>query len=577
MPFLLLAAFSAAPPVAVPEISFKDIRFLTRSLDDFPRAKAFALVFTTASCPLVGRYLPALNRMEKEFRAKGVQFLAVNVGEDDTITAMAAHAVEHGVVFPAVKDFDARVAGLLGVTRTPTVVVLDAARKVRYRGRVDDQYRIGGARPRPTRHDLKEALDELLAGKAVSVASTPVDGCPLTEPRKVHLRPGDAPTFAEHVAPILYRHCVECHRPGTAAPFALLTYEQASSKARAIAQVVRDGNMPPWYGAPRHTEFTNHRGLSPREKETIQLWANYGREKGDLAKMPKTPPPAPEWRIGKPDLIVHAPTHDLPAEGVIDYKYVVLPHVFLNDTWVQGVEIKPDNARVLHHCNMAHIGVGGKFSIENFITGTVPGGEAMTLEKGVAYKIPAGSMLVLQIHYVTTGKKEKCRISVGFKFAEGRIDKHLRFHYIVDTRFTIPPGEPAHKVTAARTFKADSVGVGMFAHMHVRGRDMTFKAHYPDGKAEDLLLIPNYSFDWQQAYRWKAGAKRFPKGTRVEAVAHFDNSAFNPFNPDPTAAVRNGQQTFQEMHNGFLFFVEEGEKLGLDIDGKTGRPRPKKK
>jgi hypothetical protein len=578
MSLILLAALSAGPPAfGKPELTFKDVRYLTRSLDDFPRAKAFALVFTTTSCPLVGRYLPALSRLEREYRARGVQFLSVNVGEDDTIADMAAHALEHGVAFPTVKDYEGRAARALGVRLTPTVVVLDESRSVRYRGRVDDQYRIGGARPKPTRSDLKEALDEVLAGKEVSVASTPVDGCPLPEPKRVHLRLGDAPRFAEDVAPILFRHCVECHRPGTAAPFSLLTYEQASSKAGAIAQVVRDGNMPPWYGAPKHDHFANHRGLTAKEKETVRLWAKYGRLRGDESKMPKPPPLAPQWRIGKPDLIVQAPTHDLPAEGVIAYKYVVLPHVFLADTWVQGVEIKPDNPRVLHHCNMAHIGVGGKFSIQNFITGTVPGGEAMTLTDGVGYKVPAGSVLVLQIHYVTTGKKERCRISVGFKFAQGRIDQHLRFHYIVDNRFAIPPGEPMHRVSASRVFAADSLGVGMFSHMHVRGRDMTFTAHYPSGKSEELLMIPNYSFDWQQAYRWKAGAKKFPKGTRVEVVAHYDNSAFNPFNPNPRVTVRHGEQTADEMMNGFLFYVEEAEKLGLEVDGKTGRALAKKK
>lgn len=566
----LNAAFAAAPPVAVPDISFKDIRYLTRSLDDFPDRKAFVLVFTSTSCPLVGRYLPTLNRLEQEYRERGVQFLAVNVGADDSIGAMAAQAVEHGCAFPFVKDHDARCAAVLGVTRTPEAVVLDTARRVRYRGRIDDQYRIGGARPRPTRHDLKEAIDAVLAGRPVAVPVTPADGCVIT--RSELPRPSTPLTYADHVAPIVRKHCVECHKPG-GATFPLVTFEQVAGKARTIAEVVRDGSMPPWYAAPGHTDFVNRRGLSSREREVLLQWVTFGRARGDDSKLPAVPAESARWKIGEPSLVIQAPEHELPAAGVIDYKYVVLPYVFLSDTWIQGVQIRPDNPRVLHHCNMAYISAGEKFSIKNFITGTVPGGDAMTMQPGVGYRIPAGSLLVLQVHYVTTGKKEKCRISVGLKYASGRIDRHLRFQYLVDTRFAIPPGAPAHRVAASRTLPADAIGVGLFTHMHVRGRDMTFRAHYPGGRTEDLLLIPNYNFDWQLAYRWKFGEKRFPKGTRLEAVAHYDNSTFNPFNPDPKKTVRNGQQTTEEMMNGFVFYVEANEKLGLDIDGKTGRPR----
>jgi hypothetical protein len=460
------------------------------------------------------------------------------------------------------------------------VVVLDGDRKLRYRGRIDDQYRIGGARPKPTRNDLKEAIDSVLAGKPVTVAETTVDGCLIT-PRSELPVPKVPVTFAEHVAPILKKHCAECHRPHTAAPFSLITYEQASSKANTIVEVVRDERMPPWYGAaaPKH-EIIEQRGLTAKERETIFQWVKGGKKKGDESKLPKMPTADENrWRIGngKPDLILKAPEHNLPADGVIDYKYVVIPHLFLSDTWVQGVQILPDNPKVLHHANMAYIKLGEKFRMSNFITGTVPGGVPMTLDHNVGIKIPSGSLLILQIHYVTTGKKEKCRISVGLKYASGKIDKHLKFFLLEDKNFAIQPGAPAHKVSASQKLTHEAIGVGMFCHMHVRGRDMTFKAHYPDGKSETLLTIPNYNFDWQMAYRWAPGKKKFPKGTRLEAIAHYDNSSFNPFNPDAKATVKYGQQTFHEMHNGFVFFVDASEKLGLEIDGKTGQVKPKGK
>src|SRR5262245_59650135 len=149
----------------IKDLSFKDIRYLTRTLDDLPKSKVYVLAFVNTSCPIAKRYLPALGKLEKEYRDRGVQFVGVNAGGDDSIRAMAAQAVEYEIVFPFVRDFDARCAALLGVKRTPEVAVLDAGRKLRYRGRIDDQYRLGGGRPSPTRHDLKEAIDAVLAGK----------------------------------------------------------------------------------------------------------------------------------------------------------------------------------------------------------------------------------------------------------------------------------------------------------------------------------------------------------------------------------------------------------------------------
>jgi Copper type II ascorbate-dependent monooxygenase, C-terminal domain len=282
------------------------------------------------------------------------------------------------------------------------------------------------------------------------------------------------------------------------------------------------------------------------------------------------------WLIGKPDLELKAPQHDIPAAGLVDYKYITLPYLFLADTWMQGIQILPDNPRSVHHCNMAYLIATDKAKRPHFITGTVPGGEPMTLEHGVAFHIPRGSILILQIHYVTTGKPEKCQIAVGFKYAGGKVDKQLR-HVVLNAkdRFAIPPGAPAFPIRDTRVLDCDAEGVGLFVHMHVRGRDMTFRATRPGAEAETLLLVPNYNFDWQMPYRWKPGAMVFPKGTRLEAVAHYDNSPFNPYNPDPTATVKYGQQTQDEMFNGYVFFTDANERLGLEVDPKSGRVKGK--
>ncbi|MFG0319014.1 MAG: alkyl hydroperoxide reductase, partial [Planctomycetota bacterium JB042] len=379
-------------------------------------------------------------------------------------------------------------------------------------------------------------------------------------------------TWAEDVLPIFHRRCVECHRDGGEAPFSLLELEPARANAEMIAEVVRQRRMPPWFASEAHDEFVNRRDLSPDERRTVLGWVAAGTPPGDVAAAPPPPPlPTGAWTIGEPDLVLtQLGTTDLPADGYVPYQYVVLPYVFLEETWVEAVQILPENRSVLHHANLAYFKVGEKFRSSNFITGQVPGGDAMILPAGVAVRIPAGSVLGLQAHYVTTGREESDRLRVGLRFPREPVRQRLRHVQVTDLRFEIPPHAPAHEVRARRTLKRAVSAVGLFSHMHLRGRDMTFLAHRPDGEVETLLVVPNYSFDWQMSYQYGPEGKRFPAGTTIEVIAHFDNSSFNPFNPDPDAAVRFGLQTFHEMMYGFFFYLEDGEDLGLRVDPENG-------
>jgi thiol-disulfide isomerase/thioredoxin/mono/diheme cytochrome c family protein len=577
---LLLLSAAAARAQDTPKVGdligklrFTDIRYLARTLDDFGKKKAFVLVFTNTSCPLAKRYFPTLQALAKEYRDRDVQFAAINPADEDSIVAMATQAVQHDVEFPFVKDQGGAAARALGVRRTPEAVVLDAEKRLCYRGRIDDQYRLGGARKEPTTFDLKDALEAVLAGRKVANPETEVDGCPITfaKPRK----PREF-TYAEHVAPILQKHCWQCHQAGGSAPFALTSYKQASARAEALREVVADQRMPPWFASHDFGPFVNRRGLSDDERATVVDWVRSGAAPGNLAKAP-APPKQPEskWRIDTPDLVLESTTFELPAQGDIPYKHVLLPHVFSADTWVQAAEIVSDNPRVLHHCNMAFANLVEGFKESNFITGNVPGGAPMALDDGVAFLIPKGSVLGLQIHFVPTGKPEKCTVSVGLRFPRVVVQNRLRIIQLTDNRFAIPPGAPAHKVAASRVLDKDVVGLGLFSHMHLRGRDMTFTAHLPTGKSDTLLVIPNYNFSWQIPYRWEPGKMRMPKGTRLECVAHYDNSSFNPYNPNPLATVRHGPQTHHEMMFGFFFYTNAAEQLGLYIDPKTGREQQK--
>ena len=558
----------------VKEISFTDIRYLPRSLSEFGERKAFVLVFTTLDCPIVRRSLPTLRRLDEEFRIQGVQFVGINVGPLDSLVDVAGQAVKADLGFPVGKDFTGGVVRALGIRRTPECVVLDAAMQLRYRGRIDSAFRLTGVQSNPGREDLREAIEDVVAGRDVRVAATPVDGCLITEVRKPQSRNLN---YYEHVAPLMTRHCQSCHQPDSAGPFSLLTLDDVNSHAAMIAEVVTQRRMPPWHAASEYGHFVNDPGLSTEEINTIVDWASGDRIAGDSSLAPPLlKARESDWLIGEPDLVVQIPVAiEVPAEGVVPYQYALLPYVFLKDTWVQKIEINPGNDAVVHHCNMGFAKLTDlrreEFHPErNFITGYVPGGDPMVLDSGIGFCIPAGSVVGLQLHYVANGEATTDQTSVGFVFAKERIQKQIQHFQCHTSRFAIPPGDGHHKVAASREFRFDATGIGMYCHMHVRGKDMRFEATQPDGRQETLLLVPNYNFEWQSSYRWPDNAQKFMEGTRIDCVAHFDNSSFNPFNPDPQATVRHGLQTYEEMMFGFLFFTRDDEALNLAIDPETG-------
>jgi thiol-disulfide isomerase/thioredoxin len=567
---LVTGSFAAEPAKigeAVPKLKFTDARSLPRTLDDFGAKKAIVIAFIDTSCPVAQRYLPTLKDLAKEY--KDVQFLALNANDDDRVVAVALQAVRHDIDFPFGKDFGGVCAKTVGITRTPEVAVLDGEKKLRYRGRIDDQYRLGGTRKEPARRDLKDALDAILAGNEIAKPTTEVDGCPITFAVE---KPAEKVNYAEHVAPILKAHCWQCHQAKGSAPFELTTFKQASSRAEAVLETISDQRMPPWFTTHDFGPFINRRGMTDKERTVIRDWIRGGSPEGDPSKAPAAPkPPESKWEIGEPDKVLSTGEFELPAKGDIPYKYAVLANLFTEDTWVKNIQILPDNPRVLHHCNMAYAKLGEKFSEDNFITGLVPGSEPANLDEGVAIKIPARSILLLQMHYVSTGKPEKCTVSVGLRFPREVVQKQLHNLQLTDRRFAIPPGAAAHKVTGTHTLDKDVIGVGLFSHMHLRGKDMTFIAHHADGKDETLLVVPNYNFEWQIPYRWETGKKTFAKGTKLECIAHFDNSSFNPYNPDPKATVKFGLQTHSEMMIGYFFYTEANEQLNLKVNEKTGR------
>lgn len=539
----------------------------TRTLDEFADSKAIVVAFLGTDCPLVKLYAPRLAELAKEYEARGVTFLGVNSNQQDTMTYIGAFARQHGVTFPILKDLGNTVADDFGAVRTPEVFVLDQQRVIRYWGRVDDQYGLGAAsgyaKNEIRRRDLAEAVEEVLAGKEVSQPVTKAYGCLIG--RVPRVTPHGEITYTKHVAHIIQNKCVECHRPSQVAPMDLTSYEQVSGWSEMIREVISDGRMPPWFANPAHGEFKNDARMTEEEKNILYQWVECGCPKGDDADLPEPRKFVEGWTIGQPDVVFQMADepYEVQAEGTIDYQYFVVETGFKEDRWIKAAEARPGNRAVVHHI-ICFIGTPGRPGAERSSgasIGYAPGMQARVFGEGMAMKIPAGATLRFQMHYTATGKPEKDLSSVGFIFADPKeVKREVKGGLSGNVSFQIPPHAENYEVKSRKKFRRDTLLLSMLPHMHVRGKSFRYELEYPDGQREILLDVPRYDFNWQLWYSL-AEPKLIPKGSKIYCTALFDNSANNPFNPDPTAEITWGEQTWEEMMFGFMTFADPYQDL----------------
>jgi peroxiredoxin len=564
-PLLLLLRAENSLAKAVADFTLKDTHENAVSLSSFKDKKAVVVVFVGTQCPINNLYLPRLTELYKEFAPQGVAFLAINSNWQDSPKAIADHARKHEIPFPVLRDQGNRVADLFGAGRTPEAFVLDGRHSIRYQGRIDDRFGLDYQRPQAKRHDLAEALKEVLAGKQVTVAKTPVAGCIIA--RKAIPKTEGTVTFAKDISRILQKNCQDCHRPGQIGPMSLLTYRDALAWGETIKEVVTDRRMPPWYADPRYGHFSNDRSLPVKEREALLAWIDQGMPHGDDKDLPPPRVFPKVWKIGEPDVIIRMPTEfDVPAEMPklgVPYKYFFVQTDFDEDRWVEKAEARPGAAAVVHHIIAFVLPPGERFIPGSprtpTLCGTAPGEMPLILPPGMAKKIPKGSRIVFQMHYTPNGKAQKDRSEIGLIFAKKPPQKEVVTVPVYNLFFRIPPGDDDYKLESSYTFRKDGAIVGFMPHMHLRGKDFLYQAKYPDKKTEILLSVPRFNFNWQSVYR-PAKEIPMPKGTVLECIAHFDNSAKNPNNPDPTAAVRWGDQTWEEMMVGWVDIAYERGK-----------------
>jgi mono/diheme cytochrome c family protein len=401
----------------------------------------------------------------------------------------------------------------------------------------------------------------LTAGMFSTGATNAADGKPKSASVKV--------TYAEHIAPMLNQHCVECHRPGEVAPFSLIGYENAKKYAPTMALATSGKRMPPWKAVHGFGEFLDENRLTPEEILLLRTWANAGTPRGDAKKEPPQPKFASEWALGQPDLVLQPEkAFKLGAEGADVYRNFVLKTDFKETRWVTAMDVRPGNAKVVHHVIAFLDGTGRSVDMEaktkdgqpgystfggpGFIPsgslgGWAPGFRPRRTTEDVAFELKPGTNIVLQVHYHKSGKPEIDQTRIGLYFAKQPPAKDLKLAWIANPIFRLPPGADNHKVEVRWPIPRDVTVYGVMPHMHLLGRSMKATVVKPDGSTIPLVYIDDWDFNWQIGYQFKKPIK-VPQGSRIYVEAYYDNSAKNPRNPNnPPNPVTWGEETTDEM------------------------------
>ena len=508
-------------------------------------SKAVVLVFTDNAHLAAG--WTALQPLQQKFGASGVQFWLIN--PRDSRADLAKAVATAGIKAPVLHDRAQVVSrAYLASTSLEAVAVSTASWDTFYRGAVGDGCDFPGA---PVEQAyLEQALNQFLADKPVLIQSATPRGDSL------QLQSMATPAYARDIAPILQSKCVICHRTGDIGSWAMTSHEVLTNYSASIRDDVLTGRMPPWHADPITGPFSNDQSLSTDEAAKLVAWVEAGTPRGTEADplFINPPQPATEWPLGKPDLVLSIPEQSIPAQGVVDYRYLFVTSPLKTNVWLRAAAVRPGNRQVVHHSlvfagsisDLAKLqgGLGGYFA------GYVPGMFDTEFPAGTGKLLKAGSLIVFQMHYTANGTDTTDTTQLGLYFAKTPPAKELVTSAAYDIKFVIPPGAKDHEVIAETTLSKNSIIYEMSPHMHLRGSRMRFEAVYPDGKKETILNVPGYQFAWQTLFRLST-PMHVPAGTKIRVTGAFDNSQWNPWNPDPTQTVTFGEQTFNEMLIGY--------------------------
>ena len=529
------------------------------------------LFFTGVGCPIARKSSAKLRRLKEEFETQGINFWIINSYADETASEAWDEVNELNLRhFPYMLDRKQAVSLSYGVERTAEVIAIETKDwSVFYRGAIDDQFTEGAEKPAAASSPyLKNALDQFLAGEPIEVATTRTRGCRVSY-AKVASDEG-APDYVTQVAPILQANCVECHRAGAIGPWKMNKHSRVANYSEMIEEALTTRRMPPWDPHPEYGDFHASNTLSLEETQTLIQWAKAGAPRGE-GPDPLTEPMAdlPAWRMGEPDVVLkmEKPEH-IPAEGILDYRYVEVKSPYDHDVWLAGLDVKPGNLKVVHHVILYAKWPGSKNEGSDkgvFMIGWAPGASALKYPDGVAKKLPAGATLTFELHYTVTGSEQEDQSEIALYLAEGENFRSAETRAAINLSLNIQPGDSEAQHVATYAFKKPATIYGLFPHMHVRGKWMRYELLLPNGKKKTLLHVPRYDFQWQLSYYPKKPID-VPAGAWLMVTGAFDNSAANPANPNPDIQVHFGQQSFDEM---FIGFFEAADQLETDAGNKV--------
>ncbi len=570
--FILHAASPTLEPAKLETLDLTDFRGRNWTLKDFENDSILIVAFFGTECPLAQFYATRLNRIAQQYSKKSVQVIAVISNRQDSLEKIGAFASRRNLTYPVAKDPANRFADQIGAERTPEVFVYDSSRNLRYRGRIDDQRGVAHDLLEPRRRDLQLAIDELIEGREVSVPRTEASGCIISRTKQVDSK--SEITYGTHIAKILRKNCVGCHREDELAPFKLTNGEEASCWSDMIVEVIREERMPPWHADDKHAKFSNERRLTAEEKQLILKWAEAGAPLGPEPDLPPLPAKPVGWQLPKePDLVlpVTFTPISVPAEAGprgVRYQWYMQSPGFTEDKWVTAAELRPGNIDVVHHI-LAFAVEPGKERVTlaradvEYLFGYVPGARVEPLPPGHAKKIPAGHNIYFQVHYTPNGTPQKVQSHMGLVFADPKDVTHqVRTSSARERRFRIPGGRRLGKregpsdysvEATSETLPSNATLLAFSPHMHLRGKSFNYELRTPDGESRMLLNVPNYDFNWQTTYILD-NPLEVPAGSRLHCTAVYDNSLSNLSNPDPMMDVTFGDQTWDEMMIGFFHY-----------------------
>ena len=555
--------FSLEEGSRVENFRLMDHQGASHELHYFADAPAIVLMTHSTSCSTMPQSLQKLTSMQTQFSPAGAEFMLINSDLRDRRTTVAASVADADL--PILLDPTQIIGESLGAdTAGETLVVNPRDWTLAYRGDV-----AGAA----------QAVAQLVAGDNVSVDSRQVASadCAIDFPELARRAEHKNISYAKTIAPMLNDNCVSCHREGGIGPWAMTDYNMVRGFSLMIREVVRTQRMPPWHADPHVGEFSNDRSLSNDEIRTLVHWVEAGAPRGEGADLlAENSQSWPIWAMGEPDVIIDIPPEDVPASGVVDYKYKMVTNPLDKDVWVMAAEIIPGDRSVLHHVitSFGELETEGrragrlKRGTGGGLGGYVPGAEGKPFPKDTGILLPAGATIEFQMHYTPAGLATTDTSRMGLYLHEEPPEHKLDNMVLLNPRILIPAGAPNHSEVMVRTFDQDVLVYSLLPHAHYRGKASEFVAHLPDGTQETLLSVPRYDFNWQTNYDLKE-PRFLPAGTKIVHRTWWDNSARNPANPDATRDVPWGQQSWDEMLFGSVRYrVVEADAAGSIAGGQ---------